>query len=118
MSSETPAKGILKRNEWGDSHAYQVVCECGDPDHDHSVWVEADDTGVSVIVYTTNTSTFWSKNRWRQIWELLTKGYVKQEVSIIMDEQQALNYANMLTSSVDHVKYFKEQSKAAREKNK
>ena len=107
MKAQTPAEGVLKRNDWGDTKCYQIVCGCGDPDHDHSVWVEAEDTGVSVVVYTTNTSAFWSKSRWRQMWELLTKGYVKQEVSILMSEQQALNYANALTTAVEDVKLFK-----------
>lgn len=107
MKAQQPAQGILKRNEWGDCISYQIVCDCGDSDHDHNVWVEAEDTGVSVIVYTTNTSTFWSKSRWSQMWEILTKGYVNQEVGLLMNEQQALNYASALTQAVNDVKLFK-----------
>jgi hypothetical protein len=107
MKAEAAAEGVLKRSDWGDSKSYQVVCGCGDTDHDHNVWVESEDTGVSVVIYTTNTTHFWSKGRWRQMWELLTKGYIKQEVSILMSEQQALNYANLLTQAVDDVKVFK-----------
>lgn len=107
MKNQTPAEGILKRNDWGDSKVYQIVCGCDDPDHDHSVWVEAEDTGVSVTIYTTNTSTFWSKNRWRQMWELLTKGSVKQEVSLLMSRQQAFNYAETLKSAVNDVVQFR-----------
>ena len=116
MKVQIPAEGVLKRSEWGDTKCYQIVCECGDPDHDHSVWVEAEDTGVSVVVYTTNTSTFWSKSRWRQMRELLTKGYVKQEVSIQMSEQQALNYANALTTAVNDVRLFRAKAQATRSK--
>jgi len=108
MKAQQPAEGILKRNDWGDSKIYQVVCDCSDPDHDHNVWVEAEDTGINVVIYTTNTSTFWSKNRWQQLWELLTKGYVKQEVGILMSEQQALNYAEILKLAIKDVKEFKE----------
>lgn len=105
MKVEKPAVGILKNGDWGDTLSYLVVCGCGDPDHSHNVWIEVDDTEtVSVVVYTTNTSTFWSKNRWRQMWELLTKGYVQEEVSLLMSEQQALNYANTLTQAVGAVK--------------
>lgn len=107
MITQTPAEGVLKRNEWDDTKCYQIVCGCGNSDHDHSVWVEADDTGVSVVIYTTNTSTFWSKSRWHQIWEIITKGYVEQEVSIVMSEQQALNYASVLTTAITDVKMFK-----------
>ena len=108
MKAEKPAEGVLKRSEWGDSMSYQIVCNCGDSDHDHNVWVEAEETGVNVVVYTTNTTAFWKKTRWHQIWELLTKGYVKQEVALAMTEQQALNYASALTKAVSDVKMFRD----------
>lgn len=109
MKAQTPAVGILKNGDWGDTLCYQVVCGCGQPDHSHHVWVEVDDTrDISVVIYTTNTSKFWSKNRWRQMWELLTKGYVEEEVSILMSEQQTLNYANTLTQAVNDVKIARE----------
>ena len=107
MNSQTPAEGILKINDWGSSRVYQVVCSCNNPDHNHTVWVEADESGVNVIIYTTNTSKFWTKNRWRQIWELLTTGQVEQEVGIVMSEQQTLNYAKSLTRAIEDVKKFK-----------
>ena len=53
MKAQTPAEGILKTNDWGDSRAYHVVCECGGPDCSHNLWIEADDSGVAVMVYTT-----------------------------------------------------------------
>ena len=108
MKAEQPAEGVLKRNEWGDCISYQIVCNCTDSDHDHNVWVEAEETGVNVVVYTTNTTAFWKKTRWHQIWELLTKGYVKQEVALAMTEQQALNYASALTKAVSDVKMFRD----------
>jgi hypothetical protein len=107
MNSQKPAEGILKINDWGSSRVYQVVCGCNNPDHSHNVWVEADESGVNVIIYTTNTSKFWTKNRWRQIWELLTTGQVEQEVGIVMSEQQTLNYAKSLTRAIEDVKAFK-----------
>ena len=107
LTPQTPAQGILKRNSWGDAITYQVVCECQDADHDHNVWVEADDTGVTVTTYTTQKSQWWSLNRWQTIWILLTKGYVKYEANIIMSEQQALNYAETIKSSIQDVKNFK-----------
>jgi hypothetical protein len=105
---QIPAQGILKRNSWGDAMSYQVVCECTDPDHDHNVWIEADDTGVTVTTYTTQKSQWWSLNRWQTIWILLTKGYVKYEANIIMSEQQALNYAETLKKAIKDVKSFKQ----------
>jgi len=100
MTPETPAEGILKRRDWGDAQTYQVVCECQDADHDHNVWVEADNHCVTVTTYTQQKSRFWEMSRWRTVWLLLTKGYVEYEASIIMTQQQALNYAETLKTAV------------------
>jgi hypothetical protein len=108
MTPEPPAQGILKRNSWGDAVTYQVVCECTDPAHDHTVWVEADEGNVTVTTYTTQKSKWWSMNRWQKIWILLTKGYVEYEASIIMTEQQALNYAETLKKAIKDVETFKQ----------
>jgi hypothetical protein len=106
MKSQVPAEGILKRNNWGDAIAYQVACECQDANHDHNVWVEADDHRVTVTTYTTQKSKWWSLNRWQTIWILLTKGYVEYEANIIMTKQQALNYAETLKKAVQDVENF------------
>jgi hypothetical protein len=104
MKEQTPADGILKRSDWGDAQTYQVACECGDSNHDHLVWVEADDSNtISVTIYTQQKSKWWSMNRWQKIWTLLTKGYIEYEVSIIMTEQQAINYAGALKSAAKDV---------------
>lgn len=107
MLSEIPAVGILKRSDWGDSKCYQVVCDCHQPDHDHNVWVEADETGVTVTTYTTQKSKPWSLNRWQTIWILLTKGYVEYEANICMDKQQAINYADTLKAAIVDVEIFR-----------
>jgi hypothetical protein len=111
MKPQLPAEGVLKRSDWGDSMCYQVVCQCYQEDHDHNVWVEADESDVTVTTYTTQKSKPWSLNRWQVIWRLLTKGYVEYEANIIMTEQQALNYANVLTNAVKDVKLFKSKRK-------
>jgi hypothetical protein len=101
MTPETPAEGILKRNQWGDSIWYQVTCICGDADHDHNIWIETDDnTEVTVTTYTRQKSRWWEQNRWQTIWCLLTQGYVEYETSLIMTQQQALNYAETLKTAV------------------
>lgn len=111
MKAQIPAVGILKRSDYGDSKSYQIVCECTDPDHDHNVWVEAEDTGVTVTTYTTQTSKLWELSRWKTIWILLTKGYVEYQASIIMTQQQALNYAETLKSAVNDVTNLRKSSK-------
>ena len=111
MKAETPARGILIVNDWGDSKVYDIVCGCGQPNHTHSLWVEADDMGVNVNIYVTAESPFWSINRWKQIWTLLTKGFLQHETTICMSEQQALNYATALTSAMKDVKIFRDKHK-------
>ena len=108
LEPQTPAQGILKRHSWGDAMTYQVVCECQDANHDHNVWVEADDNSVTVTTYTTQESQWWELNRWQTIWTLLTRGYVKYEANIIMTEQQAVNYAETLKKAIQDVKNFKQ----------
>ena len=107
LESQTPAEGILKRHSWGDAITYQVVCECQDADHDHNVWVEADDHRVTVTTYTTQKSKWWTLNCWQTMWILLTKGYVDFEGSIHLKEQTALNYAETLKLAIKDVKDFK-----------
>jgi hypothetical protein len=107
MKAQQPAEGIMKTGDWGPSKSYKVVCDCGQPDHEHNVWVEAEETGVNVIIYVNVKSKFWSANRFKQIWTLLTKGYLEHETVVTMNEQQALNYAEILKSAIQDVKDFK-----------
>jgi hypothetical protein len=108
LKAQIPAEGILKQHEWGNSKLYRVACECGASDHDHQLWVEADDTQVSVTIYSNVKTNWWSKNRWQNIWTLITKGYIESEVNLLMREQQALNYAETLKKAIKDVKSFKQ----------
>ena len=107
MKAEKPADGILKQNDWGSSKSYKVSCECCDDSHNHNVWVEVDDSGITVTTYTQQKTNFWSKTRWQHLWTLLTKGYIEYEASIIMSQQQALNYAETLKSAIKDVEEFR-----------
>ena len=109
MKIEVPAEGIMKTNDWGDSKVYRVACNCGASDHDHHVWVEADDHEVSVTIYTTVKSNWWSKTRWHAIWTLLTKGYIDTESTVCMSQQQAINYANTLLSAIEDLEQFRKK---------
>ena len=135
LKPQKPAEGILKSHEWGYSKMYHVVCGCGQPYHGHDVEVEADETGVNVNVYATLKTDYWTEqfrpkyaieNVWLQefdwfwkgivnsvvrkiklTWELWTTGTITQETTIMMSEQQALNYAETLKSAVKDVKQFR-----------
>jgi hypothetical protein len=110
MKAQTPAEGILKKNDWGDAKMYHVVCDCGQADHKHNLWIEADETGISVTIYATVKSPWWSMNRFKQIWSLISKGYLQQETVLTMNEQAAFNYAETLKSAAKDVKEFKTTS--------
>ena len=107
LNAETPARGILKLNEWGSSKMYKVVCECGDDDCTHTIDIEAEDTGVTVTIYTKTRTNFWSTSRWKHIWILLTKGHIDFETNIMLSEQSAINYSQTLKQAVQDVKNFK-----------
>jgi hypothetical protein len=105
VKSEKPAKGILKVNDFGDSIWYHIECDCLYPNHSHTVEVEADSgtRDVAVHIYTEVTTPFWSKSRWKMIWEILTKGYASHEACIILKDQAAVNYAKALKDAGEQV---------------
>jgi hypothetical protein len=105
MTPQFPAEGIMKTNDWGNSIVYKIACNCSDSDHEHNVWVEADDE-IAVTIYTTTKTNFWSKTRWYHIWTLLTKGYIDTESTVCMTKQQTLNYSQTLKNAIDDVQEF------------
>ena len=111
MEVERPAEGIMRTNDWGNSKAYRVACDCGSNEHTHDVWVEADDANITVTTFTTVKSKWWSMNRWQKIWTLLIRGYVEYEASLIMSKQQALNYAKTLEHAILDVETFRNERK-------
>jgi len=139
MKAQTPAEGIMKTHEWGDSKYYHVACSCGNDDDSLELCIESDDMGVTVTHYTTQKTDWWTesvekdyniKNPWLQefdyfwkdLWNgLVTRlritkdvwlhGYVKYQSTTIMTEQQALNYAETIKSAIDDVKQFRQERK-------
>jgi hypothetical protein len=139
MKAQTPAEGILKKNDWGDCKVYEIVCDCGQANHNHNSFVEADETGVSVQTFISVKSDYWSEtikprydidsiwlqeidwavkgivnsfiNRVKLTWTLWTKGYVECETTLCMTKQQALNYAETLKSAIKDVEEFTKERK-------
>lgn len=111
MKSEAPAKGILKTNDFGDSMWYYIRCDCGSEECAHDLEIEADDMHVQVYIYHTQRTKCWEKNRWKQIWQILTKGYADMQTSIVLDEQTALNYSATLKTAIEDVKRFRDNRK-------
>lgn len=116
MKAENPAEGVLKQGDFGDAMFYYVQCDCGNEDCAHTVEVEADDSHVTVHLYHTQHTKWWDKNRWSQIWQILTKGYAEMQTTIVLKEQAAINYASALTSAVNDVKLFRAKELASRSK--
>lgn len=106
MTPEKPAEGILKTHDWGDSKFYTVPCSCG-CETQHDLNVESEVTGVWVKIYSKEKSNWWSKNRWQNIWTLITKGYIETYSDIHLTQQQALNYAEILKSAMQDVEEFR-----------
>ena len=111
MTPQEPAQGILKQSEFGDAKFYYVQCDCGNEDCTHSIEVEADDSHVKIHLYHTQHTKRWEKNRWQQIWQILSKGYAEMQTTIVLNEQTALNYSAMLQSAVKDVKEFRSNRK-------
>ena len=111
MTPERAATGVLKKGDWGDSMWYHVQCDCGSEDCAHDINIEADDCHVQVHIYHVQHTKWWEKNRWQQIWQILTKGYAEMQTTIVLDEQTALNYADNLVAAMDDVKEFRSNRK-------
>jgi hypothetical protein len=111
MIAQQPAQGLLLVNDWGTSKMYKAVCDCGDDHCTHTIDIEAEDTGVTITIYTNTRTNFWSQTRWMHIWKLFTKGYTDFETSIVMNKQVALNYANVLQLAVKDVEELRNARK-------
>jgi len=106
MKPQTPAQGIMLNRNWSTARAYTIACDCGEPDHFTQMWIEVGDEldaelqNVTVTFYVETSSPWYSISRWRQIWSMLTQGYVKQESTLILSKQAALNLSTVIRNSV------------------
>lgn len=119
---QIPAEGIMKTNDFGDSACYTVSCQCGNTDDEIRFEVEADDHSVTVHHWVKVKTVWWDEpTRYRWInglirrlkitYKLWIHGYVEYESWTMLNQQQAINYSNVLKkASLDVVQY--------REKNK
>ena len=103
LTPEEPATGIALTSKFTTGKTnelvYRINCSCGDAEHDHNLWVEhnTEDQNVTVTIYTKVSTPFWSVSRFKQIWQILKTGNAKFESTIILNQQQAVNYAAALT---------------------
>lgn len=133
MKAEKLATGVFKRMDESDWKWFEVACQCGDPDHYHSVWIELDRLTNDVMVeITTETRTdferdtiqsfsnskffpiVWIEGRIRSLinetvrrvkgaGRILFKGHIKYETSLVMTPQQAYNYGDALKKGAKEI---------------
>lgn len=113
MKPQTPAQGIMLNRNWDTARSYTVACDCGDPDHFPQMWIEVGDENdqelqnVTVIFYVETVSPWYRISRWHQIWQMLIHGYVKQEHTLILSKQAALNLSTVIRNSVNDMQKIK-----------
>ena len=106
MKYQLPAQGIMQTASYSDGKSYVVACECSDPEHQVNVWIEVDGDeetqDVQVAFYVDTWTPFWDKkfNRFKAAWDILVKGVSQQQHHIILRKQAALNFANVIESTV------------------
>lgn len=92
--------GITLVKDFGDTSMFKVHCDCGSDHHTHDLFIDYDAgmniTSVQIHVL---TKTNWTK-RWSVLWRVLTKGYVEQDVEMILTPEQAENYAKLLRGEI------------------
>jgi len=131
MQAQQPAVGILKSQDFGDSKSYKVSCECGSNDCIHDIYIEADEYAITVHISTRQTTSYWESivdehraiknrflekqwytiarwingiyNRTRITWHVWAKGYATYESTTLLNQQQALNYAETLRQAIEDV---------------
>ena len=113
MKPQKPAQGIMLDRNWGDARSYTIACDCGGREHYPQMWIEVGSESdvelqnVTVTFYVETTSPWYRLNRWRQIWTMLTRGYVRQESTLIRSKQAALNLSTVIRNSVAEMQQVK-----------
>lgn len=121
LSYQPPAEGIMLQKDFGNSKMYRVACDCGDPTHDITLDVEAEDSRISVRHYlkvqtdwwATPTQYYWLNSmihRVKLTWNVWFRGYVEYEAVTFMTKQQALNYTRTINRAINDVEQFQEKS--------
>lgn len=111
MKAQEPAVGILKQGDYGFSKCYYIQCDCGNDDCSHSIDIEANEFSIDLTIYHKVSTRWRDANRWKQLWQILTRGYYEAHTFTVLTEQTATNYAATLMQAVEEVKNFKKAKK-------
>ena len=103
--NKQPLLQIMRTDDWPDLHSYRISCECTDPSHDVDMYVsvspDPDVNSVNLEFHVRGYSPVWAQgwNRFRAAWQLLTRGRLELENTVILSAQGARNVAQAITDS-------------------
>jgi len=106
MKAQEPAEGISATGIWNDARSFRINCECTDENHSVDAWLEINkekDLPSIELAFYVNTWTPYFANwgeRLRAVFDILFKGVHRQQHTLLLTKQAAINVANAITSSV------------------
>lgn len=95
-------KQVAEQFKSKNTNSFTVLCDCYNLDHSVGCWVEVDgdEYSLSVLHYVEVQTPVFGISRWKAIWNLLTKGYLKYNAEIILDSEAANNWVKVLSKAV------------------
>lgn len=106
MKAQVPAEGISTLSSWDDARSFRISCECTDPNHDVNMWIEVNkdkDLPEIELAFYVDTWTPYFENwsqRLKAVYDILFKGVHRQQHTLLLKKQAAINVANAITSTV------------------
>ena len=106
LKPESPAQGISTTGIWDDARSFRIGCECTDSNHDVNMWIEIstekDMPSIEMAFYVDTWTPYFSNwgERLRAVYDILFKGVHKQQHTLLLNKQAALNVADAITSTV------------------
>ena len=106
ITKQSPARGISVDADYVDAKVFNIECDCSSDDHAVKMWIEvsqdSDIPNVEVSFYVTTWSQRF-ENLWDRIkiaFDVLFLGVHKQQHSILLNKQSAVNFANAIIDTV------------------
>lgn len=106
MKAQKPAQGISIDSDFGNARVFNVECDCTADDHAIKMWIEVnqdpDIPDVELTFYVNTWTPFFEswRERLRAIWDIAINGVHKQQHSMLLNQQSALNLAEAIRTTV------------------
>lgn len=140
LTPQVPAEGIVKQKSFSDMKYYKVPCSCG-CDSNIDFMIEVDDNSIMTTFCSTTKTNHWRErltvsydanwlvlnsmlffndmyNRLAICWQALVHGYVQTESCVMLTPQQALNFSELLKTSIKDFEILAEERRAKIEAEK